>query len=410
MFSRLVRWQLTVFTVFTVISVSYVAANYVDIGRWFNYGTYHVTVQLANTGGLYHNAIVTYHGVQVGRVREVTPTRAGVAADLRINKKTRIPADLTAEVRATSPVGEQYIDLKPRGAAPGPMLADGSVIPAEHTVLPIPTTELLDSANALLASLPRSSYQTTVSEMGAATNGTGAAMRTLLDSSLDLVTAAQWDVTPTIALINQLMPFTTDQLASGTDIRVSLRNLGRFSERLAASDGQIRSILDQTPGAARSVDEFVDALRGPLPNLLDNVGALGEVPRVFLPSVRQLLVLVPIDIEMLQSTVGGSVRDIHAVRVNFKATLNDPPYCAKGYERGDSRDPADLRPIPPREGLYCREAPSSPLAVRGARNSLCPDGQRRAATAEGCGLRFVEPQVRRRDVAPSEGNPHKGPN
>ena len=61
----------------------------------------------------------------------------------------KIPADLQAEVRSVSAVGEQYVDLRPRTDS-GPYLQDGSVIAVEDTTIPQPVGPVLDKVSALV--------------------------------------------------------------------------------------------------------------------------------------------------------------------------------------------------------------------------------------------------------------------
>ena len=72
-----------------------------------------VTVMLGNTGGLFEGSAVTYRGVKVGKVEDITITREGVRAEIRLNNGTEVPTDSIARVRSLSPVGEQYLDFQP---------------------------------------------------------------------------------------------------------------------------------------------------------------------------------------------------------------------------------------------------------------------------------------------------------
>src|SRR3981081_3953665 len=85
-----------------------------------------VTLELPETGGLYRFSNVTYRGVAMGKVTAVGLTPTGAKATLSLNTSPKIPADLQADVRSISAVGEQYVDLRPRTHS-GPYLRDGSV-------------------------------------------------------------------------------------------------------------------------------------------------------------------------------------------------------------------------------------------------------------------------------------------
>ena len=83
-----------------------------------------VKLELPATGGLYRFSNVTYRGVQVGKVTAVGLTANGAEATLSLDTSPKIPADLQAEVRSVSAVGEQYVDLRPRTDS-APYLRDG---------------------------------------------------------------------------------------------------------------------------------------------------------------------------------------------------------------------------------------------------------------------------------------------
>jgi phospholipid/cholesterol/gamma-HCH transport system substrate-binding protein len=376
---------LIAFGILTVLSVGWVGAKYVNVGRLFDVGSFGVTVQLAATGGLYSNSSVTYNGVEVGYVREVVPGRHGVTARLRVDDGTRIPGDVVAEVHSTSPVGEQYIDLKPRSGT-GPVLAEGANIPEERTVLPTSTKQMLNGLNAFFATVPQDSYRTVVHEVGAATNGSGPGLRALLSASRDLLTQARENVEPTIGLANSLAPFLGTQTDLGPGIQDSVRQLAALSDQLVASDKNIRGVLEQGPGATKAVDHLVDDLHEPLPMLLANLAADTQVLRVYIPNLRQTLVLVPPTLSAIQSAL-APYQDLHAVKLNFRANVDYPPYCRTGYTQ-TGRDPSDLSNQPQKDGVYCKAPPGSQLDVRGVRNNPCPNSGARSPDAEGCGLRF----------------------
>ena len=94
-----------------------------------------VTVEMPESGGLYRFANVTYRGVQIGKVTDIDVARDSVIAQLSLDASPTVPADVVAEIRSVSAVGEQYVDLQPRTKAP-PYLGNGSVIPEANVVLP----------------------------------------------------------------------------------------------------------------------------------------------------------------------------------------------------------------------------------------------------------------------------------
>src|SRR5258708_13454248 len=155
MLTRDTNPNLAAFALVSVLALAYTGFHYANLVRYVGSGGYYVVrLDLANSGGIYPNADVTYRGVSVGRVGAMRLTSRGIQVDLNISASAPpIPARLHAAVADLSAVGEQYVDLRPAGSA-GPYLADGSVIPMGDTQLPLPVTSLLTRLNSLSTSLP----------------------------------------------------------------------------------------------------------------------------------------------------------------------------------------------------------------------------------------------------------------
>ena len=94
----------------------------------------------------------------------------------------KIPADLQAEVRSVSAVGEQYVDLRPRTDS-GPYLKDGSVIEKANTTIPQEVGPMLDQVSKLVNSIPGDRISDLLDESFKAFNGAGPDFQSLLDSA-----------------------------------------------------------------------------------------------------------------------------------------------------------------------------------------------------------------------------------
>jgi len=392
MLTRFVRGQLIAFVVVTIVTLTYVGASFVGIPRMLGFGTYPVTLRLPEASGLYPKALVTYRGVDAGQVSDLGLNDGQVVVSLRLNNGIHIPADLTAEVHSTSPVGEQYVNLIPR-TEQGPILAAGSVIPADRTTLPVSTSELLGNSLALLRSIPRDSLNTTVDELYQAFNGASDSWGLLLDSAIALQQDANANLDPTLKLIKDLNPVLATQQQVGPRIRSWTHDLAGFTAQLALSDHDVRRLISHgAPFADQLRDTFND-LRPVLPNVLADAATIGEVSDAYLPSIEHILTLYPAAVEAAQSiTPADRLDDNYVVgNINLKLSVNDPPFCTQGFEFAHQRrDPNDLGPEPSAQNSYCKVPRDDPRIVRGARNNPCPNNpDRRSATAAGCGLVFT---------------------
>jgi virulence factor Mce-like protein len=155
-----------------------------------------VTVDFAASGGVFTDQEVTYRGVQIGRVGDLTLTDDGVSIPLVIEPEWEgeIPADVTARILSKSAVGEQYVDLSPRSAG-GDMLVDGSTIARSRTRLPVDFQELLSTLDATLGDIPPDTAHRLIKNLGKGLRGKGSEIATVI-RSLSTLSGAFAEVAP----------------------------------------------------------------------------------------------------------------------------------------------------------------------------------------------------------------------
>lgn len=388
--SNLVRFQLAAFALLAMASLTYGLFQYVSIERLTGFRTYTVTAEFTDAGGLYENSLVTYRGTDVGLVTSIQfASDSSVRVDLRIRNAAEIPASSTATIRSMSAVGEQFVDLEPDRNS-GPYLADGSIISLNMTRSPTPASDVLDSANALLRSIPEGSLETAVDSISDTLDGTGQSLSQLIDSSSELINQAQADIDPTIGLINDVEPLLSTGNAIAPDIRSTASDLSSFTEQLVLSDRGLRDVLDLGPSAAAKVSETMTNLQPTLPILLANLQSVGQVFRVNLPGIQQILVIYPALSAVLNHSVTGFQFDADTLGpqapldIKLGNTLNPPP-CTEGYQGIERRDPSDTELLPVVPGSYCDVQPDDPKVSRGVRNIPCAaDPMVRTADVTNC--------------------------
>ncbi len=366
MIPRRTKLQIGAFVVIALVGISYVGARYVGLGRLFGATGYVVTVQLADSGGVFTNAEVTYRGVGVGRVGQMRLTADGLDVELDIDPDAPpIPADLEAVVANRSAVGEQYVDLRPRGED-GPYLADGSVIPRSATKTPPPVDTLLTNLDAFANSVPTDSLRTVVDELDRAFNGTGPDLQVLLDNTRAFTQAATDHLPQTRALLRDGVVVLNTQAQQGSAIRSFSADLRSLAEQLKNSDGDLRRLIGVSPQAAEQVSAL---LRESGPNLgvvLANLLTTGNILVTRLDGIEQIAVTYP-----LVSAGGFSVAKGDGTGAHFGLVLNvfDPPSCTVGYEGTTIRQGTDTTAAPLNTQAYCALARGSATGVRGAQNA-----------------------------------------
>jgi phospholipid/cholesterol/gamma-HCH transport system substrate-binding protein len=409
MLTRFVRNQLIVFTIASIVGVGVMLFTYMQVPTLLNLGRINVTMNLPAAGGLYKFSNVTYRGVQIGKVTDVKLTGNGAEATLTLETSPKIPADLEADVRSVSAVGEQYVDLRPRTDS-GPYLKDGSVITQENTSIPQAVGPVLDQLNSLVGSIPKDRISDLLDETFKAFNGAGPDFQSLVDSASTVTKDANGVSDQFKALVDDSGPLLESQAETTEAIRTWARSLAGVTQQLAQDDPQIRAILQKGPGFAQEVSALLNQLKPTLPIMLANLTTVGQVLLTYNPAIEQVLVVLPAALSMEQA-FGIPKNNVNGLPLgDFALTIGDPPSCTVGYLPPSSwRSPEDASIIDTPDGLYCKLPQDSPINVRGARNYPCIEHPgKRAPTVELCNdpRGFIPTAIREHSLGPYPFDPN----
>ncbi|HTQ22083.1 MCE family protein [Mycobacterium sp.] len=384
MLTRFVRIQLAIFTIVGTLGVIAMVLFYIQAPTLLGIGRMTVWLELPTTGGLYQFSNVTYRGVQLGKVTSVSLTPTGAKAKLSLSTSPKVPADLIAQVRSVSAVGEQYVDLQPNTDSP-PYLHNGSVIVVRDKDLPQPVGPMLDQVSALVNSIPKTKLGQLLDETFQAFNGSGYDLGSLIDSSKTISRDANGVVDRTRALTEDTGPLLDAQARAADSIRRWARSSAGISDVLANNDSHVRTLLRNGPEAANEAARLLQQIKPTLPVLLANLTTIGQIGVTYHPSIEQLLVLLPSAVAIEQAAAAPNHPEGTA-QGDFALTIDDPPICTVGFMPPNTwRSPDDLSDIDTPDGLYCKLPQDSPLSVRGARNYPCIGHPgKRAPTVEIC--------------------------
>src|SRR5579875_1954682 len=128
MLTRLIKRQLVLFGIITVVALLVLGWYYLRIPTLMGIGQYQLKADLPASGGLYPTANVTYRGITIGKVTNVEPTEQGAQATMSIATRYKIPLDAAANVHSVSAVGEQYLDLVSSSGNPDKHFSAGQTI------------------------------------------------------------------------------------------------------------------------------------------------------------------------------------------------------------------------------------------------------------------------------------------
>jgi phospholipid/cholesterol/gamma-HCH transport system substrate-binding protein len=364
MLLRGTKVRLFLFALIAVVGIVYVGGTYAGLDRLFGARGYRVTVELADSGGIFANAEVTYRGVTVGRVESLRLSDTGVDVVLDIEDDAPpIPADTAAVVANRSAVGEQYVDLQPAGAGE-PYLEDGSVVPRSRTSIPSSPDTLLTNLDNLVTSVPQDSLRTTVDELDKAFRGTGPALQVLLDSAGELTSLATTHLPQTTSLLANGQVVLATQAEQSELISAYSTDLRLLAEQLKTSNPDLRRLISTTPQVANQVTEILRDSGQELGIILANLLTTAQVTSTRTDALEHLLVAFP----MVTATSPGANPD-GTGHLGLVLTFNDPFSCTRGYETTRQRPANDTTDVPPNQQAYCAEPPGSPIGVRGSQNA-----------------------------------------
>jgi phospholipid/cholesterol/gamma-HCH transport system substrate-binding protein len=387
MLTRLVKFQLIVFTILTIVALGVLGLYYLRLPSLAGVGQYTLFAELPRSGGLYETANVTYRGTQIGKVTEIEPTETGARATMSIGSEFKIPVDVSANVHSVSAIGEQYLDLvsdseTDQYLSPGQTVTKGTV--------PSEVGPAIDAANKGLAVLPKEKIDVLLTETSAAVGGLGPALQRLVDSTTNLAEGFRDNLPQVNDIITNSAPILDSQVQSGDAIEQWSRNLNTIAAQAAEQDGALRSGLQQAAPTLDQVNTVFSDVQEALPQTLANVSVVTDMLKRYNKGVEQTLVIYPQGASLLQM---GSIFEDGGL-LHFGLSINQPPPCMTGFlPASEWRSPADTSNAPIPSGMYCKIPKDfQGNSVRGARNYPCADVPgKRAASPKEC--RSNEPYV-----------------
>jgi phospholipid/cholesterol/gamma-HCH transport system substrate-binding protein len=365
--------QLAVFVVITVTAALIISLAYMRLpSLLFGAGRYEVTVDLANSGGLYPRANVTYRGTEVGQVKDVHLTDHGAEAILSLKSSVPVPSDLDAEVHSQTAVGEQYVELLPRNNTSTPLKNDDVI----RASIPPDINTLLDATNRGLQAIPGDNLKTVIDESYTAVGGLGPEIARIVKGSTALATDARAHLNELTNLADNSAPLLDTNTHPPDAVRAWAAHLATVTGQLQTRDTDVTGILRHGPAALDETRALLDRLQPTLPIVLANLVSVAPVAVTYQPDIEQLLVLMPMGVQLLQGTsIADAATDTpyRGFGLNFNMNFNLPPPCMTGFLPPQQMRSATAGDYPDRPAgdLYCRIPQDSPVNVRGARNIPC---------------------------------------
>ncbi|GDY29760.1 MCE family protein [Gandjariella thermophila] len=286
----------------------------------------HLTAYFDKTVGLYAGSTVRVLGVQVGHVDRVQPQGDVVRVDMSIDPTVPVPASAKAVMVAPSLVSDRYVQLTPAYTG-GPRMAEGAVIPREHTATPMELDDLYRSANQLSQALGPNGANAggALSDLlntGAANlAGNGQNLNDVIRNLGDAAAALSDSKGDLFATIDNLNKFTATLAASDADIREFSNRLADVSSFLASDSNQMGTSLAAMADALNDVNGFVKNNKDLLQSNVDNLAGVTRALVDQRAAVAEIL-----DVAPLAATNFVNTYDAPSAAIAVRGTFNEFTY------------------------------------------------------------------------------------
>lgn len=238
-----------------------------------------VTVELADSAGLFVGNDVGVLGVKVGEISSIEPQAEHVVVELEItDDEVRLPADANAAVVARSVATDRYVELTPVYDG-GAKLKDGATIPVERTVTPVDFDKVLSSMDKLATGLvdnPRatSSLRDLVSITERNLDGRGAQINRTIRSLSTAARTFSSQSDDAVATLKSLDRLTSELAGDEQTVRRFITQVAVASQLLASERANIGSALRALSAAVADLNAFVSRHRGKIRSSMEDASSV----------------------------------------------------------------------------------------------------------------------------------------
>ena len=246
--------------------------------------TYRISAIFADALNVSDGAKVKQNGIVIGDVTSVRTKDYRAVVTMRITRKVSLPRGTTAQIRFTSPLGEDYVALiAPAEPRPGATIAAGATLPETSTSSAPTIEDTFAALSLLLNGGGLNQLGTIVREVNRALGGRAGAVR------------------DTITRLNQVV---TTLDAHKADIDTVIASLAGVSRRLSAERTTVGQALEVFPPAVQVLADQLSRLD----DLVVRVGELGKRTQSVLARSQDALLA---DLDALRPSLDAlaSVRD-----------------------------------------------------------------------------------------------------
>jgi phospholipid/cholesterol/gamma-HCH transport system substrate-binding protein len=239
-----------------------------------------LTVELADSAGLFEGNDVGVLGVRVGKITDIKPKGDKVLVSIQVDPDVKIPSGAGAVVVSRSMATDRYVELTP-AYSDGPTMKTGSVIPVDRTRTPVEWDQVLGAVNAISNGLngkgkDAQPLRRMLDASAAALGGNGQTInQTVHDlvTGVDTISSHQGDLKSAIVNLGVLMRSIVRNKAV---VAAFIKNIDASTAMVDQEKGNLQAALGSLDRTVALLATFVRNRKGDLSGTVGNLQDLAR--------------------------------------------------------------------------------------------------------------------------------------
>jgi len=287
-------------------------------------GSVHASAVFSDVGDLVSGAPVQFADITVGNVQSITLDHNQAKVVMSVAKSADVPADVTAQLRQTTILGERYVALVADGTG-GRALGDGATI--AHTEVVPGIQQLVSSGTAVFGAVNAAQLAQVIDNGAQGFGGQSAQLRQLLDEFGTVLGGYATRSSEIQSVVHQMDQFSATLAPNAQSDAQAVSNLAQTTQVLAQQSNQFVQLLQSLDNLAVQGRSILDS---GVPQTEDQINALAAVAEQLAghqQDLAKLLLYLP-----------GANHTLAAVTVNnFAQVLDDVIVCGIPGGGSDAR-------------------------------------------------------------------------
>ncbi|MGH2735060.1 MAG: MCE family protein [Actinomycetota bacterium] len=274
---RAAAFKLALFTVFTVVVTTWLAAVIGNMSLFSD--SYQISAEFTDATGLLRGDPVKAAGVTVGNVLEIEIDEGLALVTMEIGDETRLPSGLSAAIRYRNLIGQRMVTLV-QGEDSQVALASQEYIPSGHRI-PFTETEpafdltvLFDDLRPLIRSTSAEDINVVTKSLTRALRGRSDEVENLLGNIGEVSTAVAERDRQLTVLLDNVNIVAEDLNGRDVQLQATLADMRSFVADLAASRNDLDTALVTLDDAATRLRRVVAGNRADLAAEIDDLSSV----------------------------------------------------------------------------------------------------------------------------------------